>query len=130
MFEFSFSGLKSAVINTVHLEQKGETSAADVAAAFQQAVVEILVEKTRLAAAEKGKTVLLAGGVAANSLLRDRLEQVLREDGRKLFYPPPDLCTDNAAMVAAAGWDLFREGKFAGLDLNAVPVLDIFRQGE
>jgi N6-L-threonylcarbamoyladenine synthase len=133
LFEFSFSGLKSAVINTVHrLEQKGEkTPAADVAAAFQQAVVEILVEKTRLAAAEKKvKTVLLAGGVAANSLLRDRLEQVLREDGRKLFYPPPDLCTDNAAMVAAAGWDLFREGKFAGLDLNAVPVLDIFRQGE
>ena len=132
LFEFSFSGLKSAVINTVHrLEQKGKTSAADVAAAFQQAVVEILVEKTRLAAAEKKvKTVLLAGGVAANSLLRDRLEQVLREDGRKLFYPPPDLCTDNAAMVAAAGWDLFREGKFAGLDLNAVPVLDIFRQGE
>ena len=128
VFEFSFSGLKSSVINTLHnLRQKGEeTPVADVAASFQHAVVEALVEKTRLAAKEKqAKTVLLAGGVAANSLLRSRLAAALQEDGRQLLFPPLVLCTDNAAMVAAAGWDLYEQRKFAGLDLNATPVLDI-----
>lgn len=127
-FAFSFSGLKSAVINTIHhLQQKGErVPVADVAASFQAAVVDVLVEKTCLAAKIKDtKTVLLAGGVAANSRLRHCLQEALRRDGRKLLLPPPALCTDNAAMVAAAGWDLYRRQEFAGLDLNAVPVLDI-----
>ena len=126
-YEFSFSGLKSAVINTLHnLKQKGQTyRTADVAASFQQAVVDILVEKTCLAAeAKQVKTVLLAGGVAANGALRQQLEQALAAAGRTLLYPPLELCTDNAAMVAAAGWDLYLQQKFAGLDLNAVPVLD------
>ena len=128
IFEFSFSGLKSAVINTIHqMRQKGDTvPVADVAASFQAAVVDVLVEKTCLAAKIKGtKTVLLAGGVAANSRLRFCLEEALAKDGRKLFLPPPALCTDDAAMVAAAGWDLYQRQEFAGLDLNAVPVLDI-----
>lgn len=124
-FEFSFSGLKSAVINTLHnLEQRGEViPKADVAASFQAAVVDILVEKTRLAAKSKGvKTVMLAGGVAANRQLRLRLQEALSQDGIKLFHPPPELCTDNAAMVACAGYDLYKRNEFAGLDLNALPV--------
>jgi N6-L-threonylcarbamoyladenine synthase len=125
-YDFSFSGLKSAVINMLHKykQRSEEIVAADVAASFQHAVVEILVEKTRLAAkAKQAKTVLLAGGVAANSLLRSRMASALVEDGRHLLYPPMDLCTDNAAMVAAAGYDMFLQQKFAGLDLNATPVL-------
>jgi N6-L-threonylcarbamoyladenine synthase len=128
MLDFSFSGLKSAVINTLHTHrQRGETYCVqDVAASFQQAVVEILTEKTLLAARQKGAgTVLLAGGVAANSRLRTRLQEALAAEGRQLLYPPPALCTDNAAMVAAAGYDVYLRQKFAGLDLNATPVLDI-----
>jgi N6-L-threonylcarbamoyladenine synthase len=127
MFDFSFSGLKSSVINTLHtMKQRGETfNPADVAAGFQKAVVDILVEKTVLAARKKNAdTVLLAGGVAANSQLRSQLTEALVADGRKLLYPPLVLCTDNAAMVAAAGYDLFMRQKFARLDLNATPVLD------
>jgi N6-L-threonylcarbamoyladenine synthase len=124
-FEFSFSGLKSAVINTLHnLEQRSEViPKADVAASFQAAVVDILVEKTRLAAESKAaKTVLLAGGVAANRQLRLRLQETLSRDGICLLSPPPELCTDNAAMVACAGYDLYKRNEFAGLDLNALPV--------
>ncbi|NLZ93916.1 MAG: tRNA (adenosine(37)-N6)-threonylcarbamoyltransferase complex transferase subunit TsaD [Firmicutes bacterium] len=133
MLEFSFSGLKSAVINTLHnLRQKGQSFiVADVAASFQEAVIDILVEKTVLAAAGKQvKTVLLAGGVAANSLLRERLELSLQKEGISLLVPPVSLCTDNAAMVAAAGWDLYISQKFAGLDLNATPVLDKIWQAD
>lgn len=133
ILDFSFSGLKSSVINTLHnLKQTGKVpNCADVAASFQSAVVEALVEKTRLAAAAKdAKIVLLAGGVAANRLLRSRLAETLRQDGRELLYPPPVLCTDNAAMVAAAAHDLFMQQKFAGLDLNATPVLDMNWQTE
>lgn len=132
-YHFSFSGLKSSVINTLHnLKQRGEAiNSADIAASFQHAVVEILVEKTRLAAQNKKvATVMLAGGVAANRLLRHRLAEALHEDGRRLLYPPMELCTDNAAMVATAGYDLFLQHKFAGLDLNATPVLDTNWQTE
>ncbi|MBS4032095.1 MAG: tRNA (adenosine(37)-N6)-threonylcarbamoyltransferase complex transferase subunit TsaD [Clostridiales bacterium] len=124
-FEFSFSGLKSAVINTLHnLEQRGEViPKADIAASFQAAVVDILVEKTRLAAESKAaKTVLLAGGVAANRQLRLSLQENLTRDGIVLYYPPPELCTDNAAMVACAGYDLYKRNEFAGLDLNALSI--------
>ncbi len=127
-FDFSFSGLKSAVVNTLHnLRQRGEEiNAADIAASFQAAVVEVLVAKTRQAAKDTGaRSVLLAGGVAANRLLKIHLAQALAEDGTAFFYPPPELCTDNAAMVAAAGFDLYRQQRFAGFDLNATPALDI-----
>ena len=130
-FDFSFSGLKSAVINTIHnLRQKQEPlNRADVAASFQAAAVAVLVEKTVLAARVKDvKTVLLAGGVAANRELRRRLAEALSADGRSLLCPRPELCTDNAAMVACAGYDLFRQNKFSGFDLNAAPALGIFRQ--
>jgi len=123
-FDFSFSGLKSAVINTVHKNrQRGEPlNKADVAAAFQAAVVDILVEKTVLAAEmTAAQTVLLSGGVAANSLLRRRLAEALSSGNRRLLCPSPQLCTDNAAMVACAGYDLYLQKKFAGLNLNATP---------
>jgi N6-L-threonylcarbamoyladenine synthase len=130
-FDFSFSGLKSAVVNTVHnlRQQEKPLNKADVAASFQAAVIDILVEKTVLAAERmSAQTVLLAGGVAANTSLRRRLTEVLSATDRRLLCPRPGLCTDNAAMVACAGYDLYRQKKIAGLDLNASPGLDIFQQ--
>ncbi|MBT9167807.1 MAG: tRNA N6-adenosine threonylcarbamoyltransferase [Syntrophomonadaceae bacterium] len=127
ILEFSFSGLKSAVINTLNaLKQQGkEYRVEDVAASFQHAAVEILTEKTVLAVRKtQVRTVLLAGGVAANSLLRRRLSEALQAEDCILLNPPPVLCTDNAAMVAAAGFDLYVQQRFVGLDLNATPVLD------
>ncbi|MBS4021653.1 MAG: tRNA (adenosine(37)-N6)-threonylcarbamoyltransferase complex transferase subunit TsaD [Dethiobacter sp.] len=132
-YEFSFSGLKSAVINTLHnlSQRKEEINKADIAASFQAAVVNVLVEKTCLAAVEFDvQSVLLAGGVAANRMLRKSLQEALYVDGRKLFCPPPELCTDNAAMVACAGFDLYRLKHFAGWDLNATPVIDNILQAE
>ena len=130
-FDFSFSGLKSAVINTLHnLKQRGEDiNIADLAASFQSAVVDILVEKTCLAAkCYAAKSVLIAGGVAANRHLRKSLEESLFGEDIRLNYPPTELCTDNAAMVACAGLDLYLKQDFASLDLNAVPVIDKFHQ--
>lgn len=130
-FDFSFSGLKSAVVNTVHnLRQQGKPlNKADVAASFQAAVIDILVEKTVLAAERmSAQTVLLAGGVAANTCLRRRLAEVFSAANRRLLCPRPGLCTDNAAMVACAGYDLYQQKIIAGLDLNASPGLDIFQQ--
>lgn len=127
-FEFSFSGLKSAVINHLyHLRRReAEQNPADLAASFQEALVDVLVEKTVAAAREhKADCVLLAGGVAANSrlraLLREKLSQVL--PGVPLYFPPPALCTDNAAMIAAAAFPLYHRGYFAPLNLNAHAVL-------
>ena len=128
-FDFSFSGLKTAVLNYLNrAAQKGEEiNKADLAAAFQASVVEVLVEKT-VGAAQKFnlKTVLLAGGVAANSLLREQLHKRCREEGLALFYPPLEYCTDNAAMVACAGYYRYKQGERAGWHLNAVPNLKLF----
>lgn len=123
-FDFSFSGLKSAVINYLHhARQKGEAPApADLAASFQEALVGVLVDKTVAAAREHSAAcVLLAGGVAANSRLRALLREELRQalPGVPLYFPPPVLCTDNAAMIAAAAYPLYRRGIFAPLNLNA-----------
>ncbi|MGG6432854.1 tRNA (adenosine(37)-N6)-threonylcarbamoyltransferase complex transferase subunit TsaD [Anoxybacillus sp. D401a] len=126
-YDFSFSGLKSAVINTLHnAKQRGETiQPEDMAASFQTSVVEVLVGKTIQAAAHYDvKQILLAGGVAANEGLRTQLrEQMKRLPEVELVIPPLSLCTDNAAMIAAAGTILFQRGKRATMALNANPSL-------
>jgi N6-L-threonylcarbamoyladenine synthase len=127
-FDFSFSGLKSAVLNYLHQQQqKGQpVDKNDLAASFQAAVVEVLVEKTLAAARDRQvQQVLLAGGVAANSTLRRLLKEHLAKEGIALTVPPLELCTDNAAMIAAAGYRKFLRGDFAALDLNAVPNLSL-----
>ena len=126
-YDFSFSGLKSAVINTLHnANQKGETIAPeDLACSFQDSVIDVLVTKTVKAANEfQVKQVLLAGGVAANKGLRTRLEEAFADkEDVELIIPPLYLCTDNAAMIAAAGSIAFEKGKRAAMDLNANPGL-------
>ncbi|CAM4392940.1 O-sialoglycoprotein endopeptidase [Bacillus manliponensis] len=128
-YDFSFSGLKSAVINTVHnAKQRGEEIAPeDLAASFQASVIDVLVTKTVKAAEEYNvKQVLLAGGVAANKGLRAQLEATFHEkENIELIIPPLSLCTDNAAMIAAAGTIAYEQGKRANLALNANPGLDI-----
>jgi N6-L-threonylcarbamoyladenine synthase len=128
-YDFSFSGLKSAVINTVHnAEQRGETiKPEDLAASFQASVIDVLTTKTLAAVKEyKVKQVVLAGGVAANKGLRAELEQKFSGlKDIKLTIPPLSLCTDNAAMIAAAGTVFYQKGQRALLDLNGNPGLDI-----
>ena len=126
--DFSFSGVKTAVINYTHkLEQNGEEiNRADVAASFQDAVTDALCEHTIEGAKREGaKIVAIAGGVAANSELREKMTKECEKFGIKVVYPPPVLCTDNAAMIAAAGYYSFKEGVRADLDLNAIPNLPL-----
>jgi N6-L-threonylcarbamoyladenine synthase len=121
-YDFSFSGLKTAVVN--HVRKNPQVSTADVAASFQAAVVDTLVAKARRAAHDVGARSLgLGGGVAANSLLRERLLSVCVDDGLQAYVPSRAMCTDNAAMVAAAGWFRLRADGPSGLDLGAEPNL-------
>ena len=127
--DFSFSGLKTAVINTVHkMEQKGEpVPQADIAASFQRAVVDVLTEKTIHAAKISGsEKICLAGGVASNSLLRSEMAKKAKSEKIEVFYPPLRLCTDNAVMISSAGYFKYKyTGETAGNDLNAYPALSI-----
>lgn len=125
-FDFSFSGLKSSVINTIHnaKQRDGEVEKADIAASFQASVIDVLTEKTiRAANAYRVKQVVMAGGVAANSGLREVLRQKCTAEGVPLTIPPLELCTDNAAMIAAAGSVHFEQGDRADWALNANPGL-------
>ena len=127
-FDFSFSGLKTFVINTVHnCEQKGETvSVEDMGASVINAVVTCLVGNTEKAALELGyDKIVLAGGVSANSVLRERMTSCCASHGWQLFMPSLDLCGDNAAMVGAQGYYEYIAGRTAGLDLNARATMPI-----
>ncbi|MCR4716077.1 MAG: tRNA (adenosine(37)-N6)-threonylcarbamoyltransferase complex transferase subunit TsaD [Lachnospiraceae bacterium] len=128
VYDFSFSGLKSAVLNYLNqCEMKGEeVNTADVAASFQAAVVDVLVDHTVRAAKDKGiDTVTLGGGVASNSALREQMKIRCKSEGLKLYYPSPVLCTDNGVMIGVAGYYEYIKGVRHGYDLNAVPNLKL-----
>ncbi|MBD5550990.1 MAG: tRNA (adenosine(37)-N6)-threonylcarbamoyltransferase complex transferase subunit TsaD [Lachnospiraceae bacterium] len=125
-YDFSFSGLKSAVLNYLNgCQMKGETfSRADVAASFQKAVVEVLVEHSMAAVKEHGFTKFaIAGGVASNTSLRKAFVEACEKEEIEFYYPSPVFCTDNAAMIGAAGYYEYQKGVRHGNDLNAVPNL-------
>ncbi|HKL80333.1 MAG TPA: tRNA (adenosine(37)-N6)-threonylcarbamoyltransferase complex transferase subunit TsaD [Mobilitalea sp.] len=127
-YDFSFSGLKSAVLNHINsLKMKDmEINRADIAASFQKAVVDVLVTKAMLAAKDYGMHKLaIAGGVAANSSLRKTMAEACVEHGLTFYYPSPIFCTDNAAMIGVAAYYEYLKGVRSGLDLNAVPNLKI-----
>ena len=127
-YDFSFSGLKSAVLNYLNAcQMKGEeVCTADVAASFQQAVVEVLVEHAMHAVKQYGyDKFAIAGGVASNSALRAASRERCKAEGIRFYHPSPILCTDNAAMIGAAGYYEYLRGARSGLDLNAVPNLKL-----
>ncbi len=127
-YNYSFSGLKTALLQGVaRLEKQGvKLSDADIAASFRKAVVEQLVDKAGLALRDTGiNKLVLAGGVACNSLLRSRANEVAQKHSAKIFLPPPILCTDNAAMIGCAGYYRYLKGDFADMSLNAVPSMTL-----
>ena len=127
-FEFSFSGLKSAVLNYLNsaIQRGEEVNYADVAASFQASVVDVLVDKALQAASKCNVTqIVLAGGVAANSGLKQKLQAECTKAGISLYYPDTILCTDNAAMIACRAYYQHLIGQYADLHLNAVPSLKL-----
>lgn len=128
IYDFSFSGLKSAVLNYLNsCEMKSiSINQADVAASFQKAVVDVLVEHSMEAVKQCGmKKFAIAGGVASNTHLRSALEQACKDAGVEFYHPSPILCTDNAAMIGTAGYYEYCKGVRSGYDLNAVPNLKL-----
>ena len=127
-YDFSFSGLKSSVLNFLNHETMMGTKVNknDLAASFQNAVVEVLVGRTILAAKEYGiREVAIAGGVASNSSLRGSLAAACEKEGLRFYHPSPIFCTDNAAMIGCAAYYEYKKGVRSGLDLNAVPNLKL-----
>ena len=128
VYDFSFSGVKSAVLNYINgcKMKRVPYNEADIAASFQKAVVGVLVDHTMKAAKDYGiKKVAIAGGVACNSALRQAMEDACQKRGYKFYRPSPILCTDNAAMIGAAGYYEYKKGVRHGWDLNAVPGLKL-----
>lgn len=127
-YDFSFSGLKTAVLNYLNSQRMAnkEIVVEDVAASFQAAVLDVLVAKSlRLIEEKKLDKFVLSGGVAANKPLRERLEKDLSKMGVKLYYPPMDLCTDNAAMIASAGFFNYKKYGSDELDMDVFPNLEL-----
>lgn len=127
-YDFSFSGVKSAVLNYLnHAQMTGEeVNRADLAASFQKAVVDVLVEHTMLAAKDYGmKKISIAGGVASNGTLRSAMEEACAKKGYSFYRPSPIFCTDNAAMIGVAAYYEYIKGTRHGWDLNAVPNLKL-----
>ncbi len=125
-YDFSLSGLKTAVIRHVRREREHgrDVDLADVAASFQEAIVDVQVTKTMRAAEETGAaTVLLGGGVVANTRLREAMASAGHERGIRVRFPAPELCTDNGAMIARAGASRLRRGERTPLDVGADPAL-------
>lgn len=128
VYDFSFSGLKSAVLNYINgCKMKGETyNEADIAASFQQAVSDVLVEHAMEAVREQKATrFAIAGGVASNQTLRSAFEKACEKEGVRFYHPSPVFCTDNAAMIGVAGYYEYMAGTRSGLDLNAIPNLKL-----
>lgn len=126
--DFSFSGIKTGVLNYLNsMKQKGlSVCEADVAASFQQAVMEVIVKKTiRAAKKRRQKRIAIAGGVAANSRLRKLLGEACQREGIRMYCPPPILCTDNAAMIACAAYYSYQEGMTSDFTLDAFPNLPL-----
>ena len=127
-YDFSFSGVKSAVLNYInHAQMTGEEiNRADLAASFQKAVVDVLVEHTMLAAKDYKMTkIAIAGGVASNGTLRAAMEEACRKNNYSFYRPSPIFCTDNAAMIGVAAYYEYIKGTRHGWDLNAVPNLKL-----
>ena len=127
-FDFSLSGTKTAVINYLHKEEQAGRSVnkADIAASFQEAVMEVIIDKTMLAAEKLGyDNLAVAGGVASNSFLREKLQKRCAKAGLKLYIPSPILCTDNGAMIASAAYQKSKLGLFSDLHLDVYPGLSI-----
>lgn len=126
--DFSFSGIKTGVLNYINSEKQAgrEINVPDVAASFQAAVLDVIVAKTVGAAVDMGKDkIVLAGGVASNSMLREMLRKECDKKGLELYYPAPILCTDNAAMIGCAAYYRYMAGERDGLDLDAIPNLKL-----
>jgi N6-L-threonylcarbamoyladenine synthase len=120
--DFSFSGLKTFALNTWRESPQGDRERADIARAFEEAVVDTLTIKCRRALAETGiDRLVVAGGVGANRRLRERLRELLAREGGRVFYPRPEFCTDNGAMIACAGYQRLRAGCAEGLAVRVLP---------
>jgi N6-L-threonylcarbamoyladenine synthase len=126
--DFSFSGVKTAVLNHVRTvgEAEADRTLPDIAASFQQAVVDVLVEKTFEAARRAGvRSICLAGGVAVNKFLQGRMRETAEREKTRVFFPPPDLCADNAGMIAATGHFYLERSKVSPLTLAPLPSLNL-----
>ena len=128
IYDFSFSGLKSAVLNQLNLSKmKGEEiNPADVAASFQKSVVDTLVSRAMIALEETGmKKFAIAGGVASNTAIRAAFKEECKKRGVEFYHPSPILCTDNAVMIGSAAYYEYKNGITHGWDLNAIPNLKL-----